>query len=106
MTPDWTGNPQHVIAGVVLALATYAVARRRSRAHPVALAVFAVIVTMAAEAMVELLEYPLVFGDAATAKSYYDTIADIGATFAGAVVAAAAAMTWSLLSRSSSAKDT
>lgn len=97
MSPNWTGSPQHVVAGVVLALATYLVASRRSRMHPLWLAVLAVVVTMAAEAMVELIEYPLIFGASATSRDYYDTIADIGATLAGAVVAAVLAMSWSVL---------
>ena len=99
MSPDWTGSPQHVIAGIVLVLVTYAVAGRRSRTHSLWLAAFAVVVTMAAEAMVELVEYPLLYGDTATASSYYDTIADIGATFAGALSAAVVAMLWSLARR-------
>ncbi|MDX6286706.1 MAG: hypothetical protein QOG53_2191 [Frankiales bacterium] len=39
---------------------------------------------MTAEAGVELVEYPLVHGSTATALAYYDTIADIAMTLAGA----------------------
>ena len=86
MSPDWTGSPQHVLAGVVLALVSYVAARRRL---PLLWSVaVALTVTMAAEAMVELVEYPILYGDSATAQNYYDTIADIGATFVGAIVGA------------------
>jgi hypothetical protein len=90
VSPDWTGSPQHVVAGVALALVTYVVARRRVPSlWSLALALT---VTMAAEAVVELLEYPVLYGDSATAQNYYDTIADIGATLAGAVVGALAGL--------------
>jgi hypothetical protein len=42
--------------------------------------------TMLAETIVELVEYPIVYGSTAKAFDYYDTIADIGMTLVGAVV--------------------
>ena len=47
--------------------------------------------TMCAESLVELVEYPLVYGSTAKAVDYYDTIADIGMTLVGAFVGAATA---------------
>jgi hypothetical protein len=99
MTPDWTSSPQHVIAGIVLALLTYALARGRGRLSWIVSAGLALVVTMAAEAMVELVEYPLLYGDDASARAYYDTIADIGATLVGAVLGAAVGAVWSLARR-------
>jgi hypothetical protein len=86
VTPDWTGSPQHLAAGLLLAVVVCAVLRRRVGA--LAAAGLGVVVTMAAEALVELVEYPLLYGDGATAAAYYDTVADIGATLVGAVVGA------------------
>jgi uncharacterized membrane protein YjdF len=87
MSPDWSGSPQHVVAGVLLALTTYGLARRR-RTGRLWSAALALVVTMAAEAVVELLEYPILFGSTANAGAYYDTIADIGATLVGAALGA------------------
>ncbi len=85
MSPDWLGSPQHFVAGLALTLAAAVWARRRlSAAWQVA--GLALAITMAAEALVELAEYPLLYGHDATLPAYYDTIADIGATFAGAIL--------------------
>lgn len=100
MAPDWTGSPQHVVAGIVLALVTYALARR-AQCHDLWAAALALVVTMAAEALVELVEYPVLYGAKATARSYYDTVADIGATLGGALVGALAGLTWSIARRRS-----
>jgi hypothetical protein len=54
---------------------------------------------MAAEALVELVEYPILFGSTATADAYYDTIADIGATLFGAAVGAVLGLATSVLRR-------
>jgi uncharacterized membrane protein YjdF len=86
VSPDWTGSPHHVAAGAALALGTYLVARRHMKARWAA--ALAVVVTMAAEAMVELVEYPLLFRGDADAASYYDTLADIGDTLVGAALGA------------------
>ena len=86
MSLDWTGSPQHVAMGALLALAAYGLARRR--VGPLWCAALAIVVTMAAESVVELVEYPILFGSTADASAYYDTIADIGATLVGAAVGA------------------
>jgi hypothetical protein len=92
VAPDWLGSPQHLVAGAVLSLTVGVIVRRRVPIAWWAAAGAAVIVTMAAEALVELAEYPLLYGDAASPTAYYDTIADIGLTFAGAIVGAVAAV--------------
>ena len=84
LSPDWFGSPQHIVAGAVLAAVLCALARRRMAL--LAAAAMAVSMTMAAEALVELVEWPLLYGSTADASAYYDTIADIGATLLGAVV--------------------
>lgn len=84
MSPNWLGSPQHVVAGFVLALAVGVWGRRRVGAAW-QLAGLALAVTMAAEALVELAEYPLLYAHDVHASAYYDTIADIGATLAGAI---------------------
>lgn len=95
MSPDWTGSPQHVVAGLALALVTYGVARRG--VAPLGSALLALVVTMAAESVVELVEYPILFGSSATASDYYDTIADIGTTLLGAVVGSVIGLTSTLV---------
>jgi MYXO-CTERM domain-containing protein len=97
MSPDWTGSPQHVAAGALLGVVVYGLARRRVR--PLLSAAVALVVTMAAESVVELLEYPILFGSTATASAYYDTIADIGATLGGAVVGAVLGLTTTVVRR-------
>ena len=97
MSPAWTGSPQHIVAGVLLALLTYGLARRRC--GPFWSAAFAVVVTMAAESVVELLEYPILFGSTATANAYYDTIADIGVTLVGAIAGAVLGLATTLVRR-------
>ena len=92
MTPDWLGSPQHLVAGAVLSLTVCVIFRRRVARMWWVAAGAAIVVTMAAEALVELLEYPLLYGDGASETAYYDTIADIGATLAGAIVGAAVAV--------------
>lgn len=71
-------------AGAALALGTYLVARRRFRTGWSA--ALALVVTMAAESVVELLEYPILFRGDAVVANYYDTVADIGSTLAGAAL--------------------
>jgi hypothetical protein len=85
MSPDWLGSPQHVVAGLLLGAAATVFARRRMR--PVWLVLlFALGVVALAELLVELVEYPLLYGADAHARAYYDTIADIAATLAGGVL--------------------
>ena len=57
------------------------------------------VVTMAAEAMVDFLEYPLTFRGDAIAANYYDTIADIGSALAGAVLGTLLGLLWTLSRR-------
>ena len=92
MTPDWLGSPQHFVAGAILSLTVGLIVRRRLFPTWWAAASAAIIVTMAAEALVELAEYPLLYGDSASETAYYDTIADIGLTLVGAVVGALVAV--------------
>jgi len=90
MAPHWLGSPQHLVAGALLAFAATLFARRHA---PLLLAFAAgLTITMAAEALVELVEYPLVYGDGAKPTAYYDTIGDIGITLVGAVAGAVAAV--------------
>ena len=78
MSPDWLGSPQHVVAGALLGAAF---ARRRIRLLWLVL-LFALGVVALAELLVELVEYPLLYGADAHARANYDTIADLGAAVA------------------------
>jgi hypothetical protein len=99
VSPDWTGSYHHVAAGAALSLGTYLVARKRM---PVGwAAALSLVVTMAAEAMVELVEYPLLFRGDAIAQNYYDTLADIGSSLAGAVVGAVLGLAGTVIRRRS-----
>ncbi|HUR51434.1 MAG TPA: hypothetical protein VMZ11_04860 [Mycobacteriales bacterium] len=102
MSPDWTASPHHVVAGAALSAAVYALARRRL--PWLWAAVLGFLVTMAAEAMVEMAEYPLLFEGDANAQSYYDTVGDITASFIGALagLVLALATTWVRRRRASS----
>jgi len=91
MSPDWLGSPQHVVAGAVLGAAGLAFARRRIRPLWLVL-LFALGVVALAELLVELVEYPLLYGADAHARAYYDTIADLAATLVGGVVGALLAL--------------
>jgi hypothetical protein len=84
MSPNWLGSPQHVVAGFLLALAIGIWGRRRI-GQAWRLAGLALAVTMAAEALVELAEYPLLYAHHIDVTAYSDMIADIGATLAGAI---------------------
>jgi len=87
MSPDWLGSPQHVVAGVLLGAAAIVFARRSIRPPWLALA-FALGIVALAELLVELVEYPLLYGADAHARAYYDTIADLAATLVGGAVGA------------------
>ncbi|MBS1868833.1 MAG: hypothetical protein JSS99_04145 [Actinobacteria bacterium] len=91
MSPDWLGSPQHVVAGLLLGAAGAAFARRRMRSAWLVLA-FALGLVALAELLVELVEYPLLYGAAAHAHAYDDTIADMAATLVGGVVCGLAAL--------------
>jgi hypothetical protein len=95
MSPDWLGSPQHVLAGVLAGVLVGAVAvafgRRRIQPSWLLLA-FTLGIVALAELLVELVEYPLLYGADAHAGAYYDTIADLAATLAATLVGAVAAL--------------
>lgn len=91
MHPDWFGSPKHLVAGMVLAFVTALVARRWF-SNPLLHLVFAVGVTAFAEIAVELVEYPLIYADEHHFSAYYDTLADLADTMAGAIIGAALAL--------------
>lgn len=92
MSPDWLGSPQHLVAGAALSLGAGVFARRRLRLAALWAFLGAVVLTMACEAMVELVEYPLLYSGAVHATAYYDTIADIGLSLAGALLGSGLAL--------------
>jgi hypothetical protein len=85
VTPDWLGSPQHLIGGAVVAVAVVVIARRWIEQWWLcgALAIGA---AAAAEIVVELIEYPILYGGTIHASAYYDTIADMGMTLLGATL--------------------
>jgi hypothetical protein len=85
MSPDWLGSPQHVVAGLLLGAAATVFARRRIAPLWLAL-LFALGVVALAELLVEVVEYPLLYGADAHAHAYYDTIADLAATLVGGIL--------------------
>jgi hypothetical protein len=99
MSPDWLDSPQHLVAGALLGAAAIAFARRRIQPTWLLLT-FALGTVALAELLVELIEYPLLYGTDAHAGAYYDTIADLAATIAGGLIGAFAALA-ALLRRSS-----
>jgi len=90
MAPDWLGSPQHLVAGAMLGAAVVVAGRAQIRPAWLLLAL-AVGVVATAELLVELAEYPLLFGGNATQRAYYDTIADLAATLTGGITGALAA---------------
>jgi len=91
MSPDWLGSPQHVVAGAFVGAAAAAFAHRRISPAWLALA-FSLGVVALAELLVELAEYPLLYGADAHARAYYDTIVDLAATLVGGLAGALAAL--------------
>jgi hypothetical protein len=91
MSPDWLGNPQHVVAGAVLAFVVAQVARAWLRPWW-ARATIAIGVAATAEIAVELVEYVLLYRDGASVREYYDTLADLGSSVVGGVAGAAASL--------------
>jgi hypothetical protein len=87
MHPDWLGSPQHVAAGAVLALLLTEAGVRTTDVAVSRIAFIALGVTMGAEALVELVEYPLLYSDHYHPTAYYDTVADIASSLVGAAVA-------------------
>jgi hypothetical protein len=49
---------------------------------------------MTAEAVVEIIEYPLLCSGEPHLSAYYDTVADLTDTLAGAVLGALVSLTW------------
>jgi multisubunit Na+/H+ antiporter MnhE subunit len=91
MHPDWLGNPQHFVAGFVVAAALIWAAPRISITNAWLAAVFAVGIVMIAEALVEMVEYPLMYSDDPNLSAYLDTLSDLANSLAGAVVGVAVA---------------
>jgi hypothetical protein len=92
MAPNWLGSPQHFVAGAALSLVVGLLARRRFGLGSLWSLAVAIMATMAAEAIVELVEYPLLYADGVSRTAYYDTIGDIGLTLVGALAGAVAAV--------------
>lgn len=91
--PNWLGSPQHFVVGALAAVAVYAATRsRRIRLPDWAAFVFAVSLVSTAELVLELIEYPLLYADHFHHSAYYDTLADMANSLAGAVVGAVAAV--------------
>ena len=91
MHPDWLGSPQHVLGGLALSAAVVLLARRRGIDSRLT-AILAIAVTMAVASVLEIGEYPVLYGASADATAYYDTIADVASTLVGAVVGALGAL--------------
>jgi hypothetical protein len=91
--PDWLGSPQHFVVGAIAAIAVYAAARSRWIRLPEWLAfVVAVSLVSAAELVLELIEYPLLYANHFHHSAYYDTLADMASSLVGAAVGAAVAV--------------
>ena len=96
MAPDWFGGPQHLVAGFVLAVVVVATARWR-RLGLVLSALLAAGAVGLAECLVEIAEYPLLYGDGLHRSAYVDTVADLADTLVGGAVGILAAVTVSVL---------
>jgi hypothetical protein len=88
MSPDWLGNPQHVLAGAVLAFVVAQLTRAWLRPWWARAAV-AIGAAATAEIGVELVEYVLLYRDEATVYEYYDTLSDLASSLFGALVGSA-----------------
>jgi hypothetical protein len=87
--PNWLGSPQHVVGGLGLALTVAAIAYLLG-VSPLLAVALAIGVGSAAEIVVELVEYPLLYSDRFHYSAYYDTLADMASTLVGAVIGALA----------------
>jgi|SRR5215213_9557157 len=96
MHPDWLGSPQHVAAGALLAAAVVIVGPRFSIESPWIAAVLAVGMVMVGEALVELVEYPLRYGDDPNLTAYFDTLADLASSLVGGLIGASAGVAFRL----------
>jgi hypothetical protein len=88
MHPDWLGSPQHFVAGVILAFVVAWGSRRWIEQWWLRFIVAVAIVALG-EVVVELAEYPLMYAHEHHASAYYDTLADMADTMAGALLGAA-----------------
>jgi hypothetical protein len=91
-SPSWLGSPQHFFVGALAALIVYVLVAWRSDLPEWATFVIAVGAVCTAELVVEILEYPVLYGDDARPSAYYDTVADMAASVVGAVVGAVIAV--------------
>lgn len=96
MHPDWLGSPQHFVAGALLAVAVVLVAPRFSIQNAWVGAALAVGIVMIGEALVELVEYPLLYSDDPNLTAYFDTLADLASSLVGGVIGAGAALAYRL----------
>jgi hypothetical protein len=100
-SPDWLGSPQHLVVGAIFAFVVYRLARGdRFRLPEWSAFLLAVGAVSAAEIVVELLEYPLLYGSDGSAAAYYDTLSDMANSIVGAVVGAGLAVPLTRRSRS------
>ncbi len=88
MGPDWLGSPQHFVAGAVIA-AFVALGPLRPVLPTWVTLVLGVGAAMTAESVWEFFEYQLRYAGHLRATAYWDTIADLTATFVGACTAVA-----------------
>jgi len=96
MHPDWLGSPQHFAAGALLAVAVVVLAPRFSIKNAWVAAALAVGIVMVGEALVELVEYPLLYSDDPNLTGYFDTLADLASSLVGGVIGAGAALAYRL----------
>jgi uncharacterized membrane protein YjdF len=97
--PDWLGSPQHLIGAIVLTAAIVLLAPRAGITSPWLAGALGIGTTMSVEAVFEIVEYPLLYSGESNLSAYYDTVADIANSLAGAVLGAAIAV-WIRLRRS------
>jgi hypothetical protein len=95
--PDWLGSPQHFVGGALLAVAIGIIARRFSIQSPWVTAILAVGIVIVGEALVELVEYPLLYSDDPNLTAYFDTLADLASSLVGGIVGAEAVLAYRLL---------
>jgi hypothetical protein len=96
MHPDWLGSPQHFVAGALLAVGVVILAPRFSIQNAWVGAALAVGVVMVGEALVELVEYPLLYSDDPNLTAYFDTLADLTSSLVGGLIGAGAALAYRL----------
>jgi hypothetical protein len=94
--PDWLLSPQHLVGGALLAVAVGIVAPRFSMQSAWVTAVLAVGIVTIGEALVEFVEYPLLYSDDPNLSAYFDTLADLASSFAGGIIGAGAVLAYRL----------